>query len=747
LQKEDFCNKEGSVMKIKFKLSIVVITIMAAVVAGITMLLLWQSSKNTLQLSLRSQEHLVNSRAEFWKGREDGFVRALTTLANVMGDFESVKPEERRDKYDDMLRSALKEEPQMTVLYTVWKPNALDGMDEKYIERTGSSPTGQYAVAWSKETGETIKRQSNDIDNVMEHIYGPNKYKDLVNEPALRTINGVDKYTIRIVVPITNNKTGNEEVVGAVGCILSIDAIQSIVENTLTKNDEINMLIIYSNKGSIIAHYKPERIGKNMFEVDKELGEFRDDIYKAMNNDEICEGSIYEPNLDDHIRFVAKPIQIGDSDTNWMILIGVSESYVLKEIKAITEFTIILAVISIIATAVIFIFVLGYITKPIVTVTNTLKDISQGEGDLTKTIPEKGNDEISDMSRYFNLTLDKIKKLIVSIKEHAAVLSDTGNDLSSNMVETAAAMNQITANIQSIKNRIINQSASVTQTNSAMEQITGNIDKLNEYVEKQASNVSQSSSAIEEMLANIQSVTNTLEKNGVSVNELNTSSEFGRESLEEAFSNIQEITRDSEQLLKINKIIIDIAAQTNLLSMNAAIEAAHAGDAGNGFAVVAGEIRTLAINCTEQSKTISNVLNKIKESIDHVNEITGNALSKFKVIDSSVKTVSEQEENILNAMTEQNEGSKQILDAVGKLNEITRQVKEESVEMYEESRGVIQESRNLDLVTQEITGGINEMATGAEQINEAVNKVNEITMKNRENISHLVREVSLFKVA
>jgi len=734
-------------MKIKFKLSIVVITIMAAVVAGITMLLLWQSSKNTLQLSLRSQEHLVNSRAEFWKGREDGFVRALTTLANVMGDFETVKPEERRNKYDDMLRSAFQEEPQMTVLYTVWKPNALDGMDAKYIGRTGSTPTGQYAMAWSNETGSLIKRQSNDVDNVMEHIYGSNKFKDLISEPILRNINGAEKYTIRIIVPITNNGKNDEEVVGAVGCVLSVDAMQSIVENTVKNNDEISMLIIFSNKGSIIAHYKPERIGKNMFDVDTELGDFRNDILKAANNNELCEGSIYEPNLNDHIRFVAKPIQIGNSDTNWMILIGVPESYVLKEIKAITQFTVILGVIAIITTALIFVFVLGFITKPIITVTNTLKDISQGEGDLTKTIPEKGNDEISDMSRYFNLTLDKIKKLVVSIKEHATVLSDTGNDLSSNMVETAAAMNEITANIQSIKGRIINQSASVTQTSAAMEQITGNIDKLNGYVEKQASNVSQSSSAIEEMLANIQSVTNTLEKNGTNVNELNSSSEVGRESLEEAFSSIQEITRDSEKLLKINMIIADIAAQTNLLSMNAAIEAAHAGTAGRGFAVVADEIRALAISCTNQSKTIGDVLNKVKESIDYVHEITGNALSKFKVIDSSVKTVSEQEENIRNAMTEQNEGSKQILDAVGQLNEITRQVKEESIEMYKESRDVIQESRNLDHVTQEITGGINEMATGAEQINEAVNKVNEITMKNRENINHLVREVSLFKVA
>jgi methyl-accepting chemotaxis protein len=734
-------------MKIKIKLSIVVIAIMAVVVTGIATLLLWQASKNSLQLSLRAQEHLANSRAEFWKGREDGYIRALTTLANILGDFETVDVNERRDKYDDMLKSALEEENQMVVLYTIWKPNALDGMDDFYIGRTGSSPTGQYAMAWTQENGVTEKRVSNDIDNVMGHITGPNAFKDLVNEPELRRINGADKYTIRIVVPITNSKKNNEEVVGALGCLLTIDAIQKVVENTIKVNNEIDMVVIYSDNGAILAHYKPERIGRNMFDVDVELGDSRKEILEAINDGTVYKGQIFDPHHDDTMRYVVKPFQLGDSDTNWSVLIGVSESYVLKEIRAITKFTVILAVIAILATAAVIFVILGFITKPIVTVTDTLKDISQGEGDLTRTIPEKGNDEITAMSRYFNLTLEKIKKMIISIKEQASVLSDTGNELASNMTETASAINQITATIQNIKGRMINQSASVTETNATMEQITNNIDSLNGYVEKQAANVSESSSSIEEMLANIESVTQTLVKNGESVNELTSASEIGRKSLQEAADDIHEIARNSEGLLEINRVMDDIASQTNLLSMNAAIEAAHAGDAGKGFAVVANEIRELAESSSEQSKTISMVLNKIKDSIDKVSESTDNTLTRFQVIDSDVKTVSQQENNIRNAMEEQSQGSKQILEAIGQLNEITRQVKDASSEMLEGSHEVIKESKNLEHMTQEITGGINEMASGAQEINTAVIRINEISAKNKENIKTLVNEVSMFKVA
>jgi methyl-accepting chemotaxis protein len=279
-----------------------------------------------------------------------------------------------------------------------------------------------------------------------------------------------------------------------------------------------------------------------------------------------------------------------------------------------------------------------------------------------------------------------------------------------------------------------------------MEHITVNIDKLNGHVEQQSSSVAQSSSAIEQMLANIQSVTATLVKNADNVRELMEASEVGRIGLQDVAADIQEIAHESEGLLEINAVMENIASQTNLLSMNAAIEAAHAGETGKGFAVVADEIRKLAESSSEQSKTISMVLKKIKGSIDKITASTDNVLNKFEAIDGGVKTVSDQECNIRSAMEEQGSGSKQILEAIGQLNEITQQVKGGSTEMLQGSKEVIAESKNLELVSQEITSGMNEMATGAEQINVAVNRVNELSGQNRDNIDVLVREVTWFKV-
>jgi methyl-accepting chemotaxis protein len=391
-------------------------------------------------------------------------------------------------------------------------------------------------------------------------------------------------------------------------------------------------------------------------------------------------------------------------------------------------------------------FFLRMIFPRLAEVTAILKEISNGKGDLTTRLAIRRSDEIGLMAACFNRALDQIRDMVLTIKEQSVKLFNVGNDLAENMIETASAINQITSNIREVKTRVMNQSDGVTQTTATMERLSRNIDQLNHQVEDQTENVSQSSSAIEEMLANIQSVTATLVKNTGNVNELTAASELGRSGLGTVSTDIQGIARESEGLLQINAVIQTIAAQTNLLAMNAAIEAAHAGDAGRGFAVVADEIRKLAENAGGQSKTIGDVLKKIKASIDKISHSANLVLEKFEDIDGSVRTVSEQEASIRAAMEEQGEGSKQILEAVARLNEVTRNVKEGSTEMRDGSQQVIAESKNLERVTQEISDGMNEMAAGADEIGAAVSRVNDISILNRDHINTLVEAVIKFKV-
>jgi len=731
-------------MKIKIKLSLIVIAIVVAVAGCIAVILLQQASRVILRKSLDAIGYLGDEQAEYWEGRENRYFEVIRTLAAIMGDFDNTEPLERRDRNDDILLAALKSQPNIMRIAAVFKPNAIDGMDSRFIGRQGSTATGQYAMTWGRDTGQIVATPNLNIQETMAHLNGPNARKDRVEQPTPFTVLGKQSYVFRLGVPIINSITN--EVVGSVTCLLTIDGAQPKVEQTIKGDAQIVAMSIYTNTGFIIANLVPERIGKTLKEAETVYGKYLDEANDAVINGKDFQCRSYSQVLKTDVSIDFTPFRIGDSDVTWTIMIASSDEYILKDVKEMTVFTIILTAIALVAAAVIVYFTLHSTTKPIVTVADTLKDISEGEGDLTRHIDVDSKDEIGDLAHYFNKTLEKIKKLIVIIKKEAASLHEIGNDLASNMTETAAAINEITANIQSIKGRVINQSASVTETNATMEQVIANIDKLNGHVENQSRNVSQASSAIEEMVANISSVTNTLINNSANVKTLQEASEVGKTGLQEVATDIQEIARESEGLLEINAVMENIASQTNLLSMNAAIEAAHAGEAGKGFAVVADEIRKLAESSSEQSKTIGTVLKKIAESINKITSSTENVLKKFEAIDSSVRTVSDQEENIRNAMEEQGQGSKQVLQSASSLSELTRQVKSGSEEMLEGSKEVMKESRNLEKATQEITSGMNEMASGADQVNVAVNHVNEISAKNREGIDNLLKEVSRFKV-
>jgi methyl-accepting chemotaxis protein len=640
------------------------------------------------------------------------------------------------------MKSLLEANPQFVAIYMIWKPNVLDAMDAQFAGQLGSSETGQFIPQYTRESGK-----------IELHSYG--KYREIImsaqeemGEPEVRTINGQAGYSFHFRVPIINDQ---KEVVGIVGVTVNATSTQTIIQGILSneqKYPDVVAIAVYTESGFIIGHFDPKRIGKQVNEVEADFyGKLLPDVVFAIQTGKPLHITSYSATLKMEVRMALVPLIVGGiTSTPWSVMVGSNEADILKDVNVMILFAIITVAISMIIAAVLTLFVVSHIAKPIVDVSLTLKDIAEGEGDLTRTIKVSSKDEIGDLALYFNETLEKIRNLIITIKNQAVALFDIGTELASNMTETAAAINEITATIQSVKGRVINQSASVTETNATMEQITVNIDKLNDHIEHQSSSVSKSSSSIEEMLTSIQSVAKTMVKNAENVKELADASEVGRTGLQEVATDIQEIAKESEGLLEINAVMQNIASQTNLLSMNAAIEAAHAGDVGKGFAVVADEIRKLAENSGAQSKTISTVLKKIKDSIDKITKSTDAVLNKFEAIDGGVKTVSEQQGYVSSSLEELNTGSKQILDTLGQLNDITRMVKNGSVEMLEGSKEVIQESTNLEMVTHELSNGMSEMAIGAEHINIAVHRVNTISGENKNNIDILVKEIAKFKV-
>ncbi|MDR1301007.1 MAG: methyl-accepting chemotaxis protein [Treponema sp.] len=708
------------------------------ILAGVTV------SQSQKEISRTANEHAVdlalqgNEKIRNWFG---DYIAAVRTLAQAMQGYKEIPAPERREYFNLLLRQVYLANPGLAGIYTNWAPNALDGMDADYANTLGTDETGRFIPAWSMTNGNL------QVDPIIGFTWEmltqiPEFGVELILDPMVYSERDGTTFLIaNMSVPVKDGGT----VVGYVGCTVELSTIQGMAEQIKPFGD--GFAFIFSAGGLIAGHPDPGRLGKNMRETETDtFGPFLDSMVDAVTKGTSASFSYRLPESKTTIQYYAVPFIIGHTRLPWSLVVGVSRDTVMAPVYRMIRICLIIGVLTMLFMSAGVVFTARSISRPIAQMKGVLKDIAQG--DLTKEIRGKGDaqDELGDLARYLNFTVEQIKELVKDIKNKANVLTHTGIDMATNMTQTAVSIDQITAHIRSITSKTGNQQTSAKTTNALMGDVVDNINGLTHQIQKQEDYVNQSSAEIGQMLENIQGVTQRLISNRENVARLAQASEVGRSGLQEVSTAIQEIDQESAGLLEINTVMENIASQTNLLSMNAAIEAAHAGAAGKGFAVVAEEIRKLAESSSAQSQTISGMLKKIKGSIDKITRFTEGVLLKFEAIHEGVQLVSEQEKHVRIAMEEQARGSKQILASMSGLQEITREIRSEAGVMQEKSHKVIKESGGLERITWEINGGMQEMATGADQIDHAVHQVNDISIENKQQIEALIDEVSRFKV-
>ena len=549
-----------------------------------------------------------------------------------------------------------------------------------------------------------------------------------------------DKMIITLSIPIYDD---NRNVTGVLAIATAAEWLSDQIRDIVV--GKTGYCYIINAQGTVIAH-RDESIVKNFGNsqqrAQKEpqfqsLAAFE----KRALQDSNAEADSYSYNGISNVASHA-PIET----VNWTVIIKAPENEFMGTVNTLRASMIIIGVIILLTALIVVYLVARAVIKPIRIAVSALQNIAQGEGDLTVRLPLIGNDEITDLSLYFNETIKKIGASIQQVGVNSNTMEEIGNALASNMTETASAVHQISANIDGVKQQAMTQAASVTETAATIEEIVRTIKQLNNSIETQAASVAQSSSSVEEMVANIASIGQTLGKTDEVIKSLTTATGDGKATLVTSNTVTQKIAEESGSLMEASSVIQHIASQTNLLAMNAAIEAAHAGEAGKGFAVVADEIRKLAEESSVQGKTITATLKTLSGEIETLSTSSKTVEEKFNAIFTLAEQVKEMSARLTEAMREQENGSKEVLTAIKSINTVTVEVQAGSEEMLKGGEGVAEEMQKLDGLTRVITESMNEMAAGAVQINNAVQEVSEITQKNKRSIENLAQEVSKFKV-
>jgi len=355
-------------------------------------------------------------------------------------------------------------------------------------------------------------------------------------------------------------------------------------------------------------------------------------------------------------------------------------------------------------------------------------------------------DEVGDLARAIDTLARSLAGHVSTIRQAGEDIETSARDLETRARDLADAGSRIGTAAQEGDALARQQETGVAGASQTIRTILATIGDLDGGVANQAAHVTQTSAALEEMASNISSIDATTERLAAVFGELKARSDEGREQLFAMIGKIETIASQSHSLEETNEAIQTIASQTKLLSMNAAIEAAHAGDAGRGFSVVADEIRKLSESSAEQSAGVAREIEAIRKLIAEASSDSQGSRLAFEAILEQVASLGGFQHQIRVAITEQAAGTKEILEATGKVNETTHKVRDGSARMVADSRSIAAEMERIQASARALLTGMGTMLTEAEGLARAASGALEDSARHRELSDKLATVVGVFRL-
>ncbi len=503
------------------------------------------------------------------------------------------------------------------------------------------------------------------------------KTKGAANVGELRRSKATDKLITSVVSPILSE---NGKFLGVVGTVLKADYFTHIIADRKIGQTGYGYMI--NRNGLIFAHPKSEYLLKLDVREIKEMASINDNMMQGKSG--------VEEYTFKGIDKIAGYAPVGVN--GWSIAATQNSDEFLASSVAIRNINIGVVLIAMVIVGLVTIFSSKAITRPINAAVAGLKDIAQGEGDLTMRLQVDTKDEVGELANWFNVFIEKLQGIMKDIAGGVETLSSSSTELS-------AISEQMSQGIQ-------NTSDKTNTVSAASEEMSTNMNNVAAAMEQSATNTDMVATASEEMSSTIDEVANNAEKaRGIS-------DEAARKA-NSASENMGQLGEAAQSIGKVIETITDISEQVNLLALNATIEAARAGEAGKGFAVVANEIKELAKQTAEATQDI-------KDKIGGIQGTTSTTVVQINEINKVITEVNDVVANIATAVEQQSTATKEIASNVAQASQGIQEVNE----------NVSQSSSVASEISKEIAdvnGSTNEMSTSSSQVNLSAQELSQLS--------------------
>ncbi|MDR1933938.1 MAG: methyl-accepting chemotaxis protein [Spirochaetales bacterium] len=531
--------------------------------------------------------------------------------------------------------------------------------------------------------------------------------------------------TVITVARTAENLRG--QTTGVMAVDVSLGVIAEIVTSKKITPDGSTTLI--DSSGVYIVHEDPQYVlEKNIFDDIKNLNRnevFSKDVTVSFNGNEyVC----------------SAPVE----GTEWFLVSSGSLAVLRAEGMRLLRTVIIVVLALALAAAAAAVFSSYRLTVPFRQLVTSFNTISGG--DLTASPPDYSSREASALSGGFNSFAEGISALVRKIKDSALSLGKVADDLADSVGKTRNTIAVVAEAADLIRVNVDKENLSIMQTETAVTGVMSGIENLNEKIRDQVHQISGASSAVEEMVANIRSIENSTVQANECITELVKSSHEQKKRLSETAQAARTVEKESLALAEMNQVISNVATQTNLLSMNAAIEAAHAGEAGRGFAVVAQEIRKLAETTARQSRGSGEALGSIQQ---HIKRIAESAVHVEEIFDGMIDMISRVEEiiiNLKNATEEQSAGSRQLLSSIEAINAITGNIENGSAAMKTGAAEAVAACRSLSELSRDVDEKVSKCNTGARSMSSNSESMVMVAENIKYGVEELEKSINPFKI-